>query len=69
MSGVLLFISLLVDEVPLVLLTDITSLPQQSRPHLNPHDAKDEENEEAEKEDVTKHGQSVQQEHHKDPHA
>lgn len=31
--------------------------------HLNPDDAEDEEDEEAEEEDVTQHGQRVQQEH------
>ena len=55
-SGRLLFISLTIDEVPLVLLTDVTSLPQEPRPHLHPHDAEDEEDKEAEEEDVAQHG-------------
>ena len=67
-GGPLLFVSVLIDEVLLVLLTDITSLPEKPSPHLDAHDTKDEEDEETEEEDVTQHGQSVQQQHHQDPH-
>ena len=35
----------------------------------NTDDAEDEEDKEAEKEDVAEHGESVQQQHHQDPHA
>ena len=38
-------------------------------PELNSNDAKYEEDKEAEKEDVAEHGESVQQQHHQDPHA
>ena len=65
----LLLVSRLVDEVALVVLTDEAPLSEQPGPHLDPHDPEDEEDEEAEEEDVTKHGQRVQQQHHQDPHA
>ena len=64
-----LVISLPVDETPLICLIDVASLSQQPSPELDPNDAKDEEDEEAEKEDITKHGQRVQQQHHENSHA
>ena len=65
----LLLVSRLVDEVALVVLTDEAPLSEQPGPHLDSHDPEDEEDEEAEEDDVTKHGQRVQQQHHQDPHA
>ena len=50
-------------------LPDVTSLPQEPRPQLDPDNPEDEEDEEAEEEDVAEHGQGVQQQHHQDPHA
>ena len=38
-------------------------------PELDPHYAKDEEDKEAEEEDISQHGEGVQQQHHQDPHA
>ena len=69
LSPVLLFISLLLNQPGLILITDVASLSEQSCPHLHRHDTEDEEDKEAEKEDVTKHGKSVQKQHHEDPHA
>ena len=64
----ILFVSFLGDEVPLVSLIDVASLSEQTCPQLNSNDPEDEEDEEAEEEDVTKHGQSVQEKHHQYPH-
>ena len=64
----ILFVSFLGDKVPLVSLVDVASLPEQTCPQLNSNDPEDEEDEEAEEEDVTKHGQSVQEQHHQYPH-
>ena len=50
-------------------LPDVTSLSEQSRPQLDSDYPEDEEDEEAEEEDVAQHGQSVEQQHHQDPHA
>ena len=52
-----------------VLVWDVASLSEESRPELDPDDAEDEEHEEAEQEDVAQHGEGVQQEHHQDAHA
>ena len=56
-------------QTALVGLVDVTSLSEQSRPQLDADNPEDEEDEEAEEEDVTKHGQRVQQQHDQDPHA
>lgn len=45
------------------------SLSQYSLPQLYADDPEDEEHEEAEQQDIAKHGQGVQQEHHQDTHA
>jgi len=44
-------------------------LPQQSGPQLHANDAKYEEDEEAEQQNVTQHGQRVQEEHDQYSHA
>lgn len=48
----LLSVSRLVHQISLEVLTDEASLPEQPGPHLDPHDPKDEEDKEAEKEDI-----------------
>ena len=60
--------ALLAHQSSLVGLVDVASLPEEPRPQLDPDNAEDEEDEEAEEEDVAQHGQSVQQQHHQDPH-
>lgn len=45
------------------------AVSQQASPKLDTHDAKDEEDKEAEQEDVPEHGQCVQQQRDQDPHA
>ena len=52
----------------LVVSTHVAPLSQQPGPHLDTHDPEDEEDEEAEEEDVTEHGECVQQQHDQDPH-
>lgn len=47
----------------------VAAVPQQPRPQLHADDAEDEEDKEAEEEDVTQHGKSVQQQVHEDAHA
>ena len=61
-------VALSAHQTALVGLVDVASLPQQSRPQLDPDDSEDEEDEEAEEEDVAQHGQGVQQQHDQDPH-
>lgn len=56
-------------QISLEMLTDEASLPEQPGPHLNPHDPEYEEDKEAEEEDITQHGEGVQEQHHQDPHA
>jgi len=46
-----------------------TTLTQVSRPQLNADDSEDEENEEAQKKNVSKHRQSVKEQCDKDTHA
>lgn len=46
----------------------VTSIPQESRPKLHANNAKDEEDEEAEKQHVAQHGESVKQQVHQDAH-
>ena len=48
---------------------DVAALAEETRPKLDPDDAEDEEDEEAEQEDVSQHGEGVEQKHHKDSHA
>ena len=67
--SVLLSVALLLHQTALVVRTDVAPLPQKPRPHLDPHYTEDEEDEEAEEEDVTEHGESVKKQHDKDPHA
>ena len=64
-----LVISLLVYKTPLICLIDVASLSKQPCPELDTDDAKDEEDEKAEKKDISEHGESVQQKHHQYPHA
>lgn len=45
------------------------AVAEQPSPQLHPNDAKDEEDKEAEKKDVSQHGQGVQEQVHKDAHA
>lgn len=45
------------------------AVPQQTSPELDPNNAEDEEDEEAEEKDIPKHGQRVQQQSDQDPHA
>ena len=56
-------------QIFLIRFTDVASLPEKSCPKLNTDDSKYEENKEAEKQDIAKHRKSVQQQHHKYPHA
>ena len=49
--------------------TDVASLSQQTCPHLNSDDTKDEEDEEAQEKNVAKHGKSIKEQHHKNSHA
>lgn len=45
------------------------AVPQQASPELDPNNAEDEEDEEAEEKDIPKHGQRVQQQCDQDSHA
>lgn len=47
---------------------EVAPLAQDAGPQLDADDAEDEEDEEAEQEHVAQHGQSIQQQHHQDPH-
>lgn len=51
------------------ILSQEAAVAQQPRPQLDSHDAKDEKHKEAEEENVSQHGQGVQQQRHQDPHA
>ncbi len=64
----ILLVVLVVDDDLEHCFWDVASLPEQSRPQLDADDPEDEEDEEAEEEDVTQHGQGVQQQHHEDAH-
>ena len=64
-----LVISLLVDKTPLICLIDVASLSKKPSPELDTDDAKDEEDEKAEKKDISEHWERVQQQHHEYPHA
>ena len=44
------------------------AVAQQSRPQLDSHDAKDEKDKKAEEENISQHGQGVQEQRHQDPH-
>ena len=48
-------------KTALVGLVDVTSLSEEAGPHLDSHDTEDEEDEEAEEEDITQHGQRVEE--------
>ena len=56
-----LVVSLPVDKASLICLINVASLSEQPCPKLDSNDAKDEEDEKAEKKDITEHGQGVQQ--------
>lgn len=49
-------------------LSQEAAVSQQPRPELDPHNTKNEKDEEAQEKDVPQHGQSVQQQCHQDPH-
>ena len=55
-------------EPLLISLTDVASLPQKTRPQLYSDNTEDEEDKEAEEKDISKHGKSIQQQHHQNPH-
>lgn len=44
------------------------AVPEQTCPELDSHNAKDEEDEETEEEDIPQHGQRVQKKRHQDAH-
>ena len=56
-----LVVSLPVYKASLICLINVASLSEQPCPKLDSNDAKDEEDEKAEKKNITEHGQSVQQ--------
>ena len=49
-------------------LSQEAAVAQQPCPQLDSHNSKDEKYKEAEKKDISKHGQGVQQQRHQDPH-
>ena len=53
----------------LICFIDVTSLSEQPGPQLNTNDAKYEEDKEAEQQNISQHGQGVQQQHYQYPHA
>ena len=61
----LLFESRFVDPILEIFIRDKASLSEKTSPQLNTNNPKDEEHKEAEQQDITKHGESVQQQHHK----
>ena len=61
----LLFESRFVDPILEIFIRDKASLSEKTSPELNTNNPKDEEDKEAEQQDITKHGKSVQQQHHK----
>ena len=48
---------------------DITPLSEQAGPQLDPDDAKDEEDEEAQEQHIPQHGEGVKEKHNQNPHA
>ena len=64
----ILIISSFVDEILLVVGVNITSLSQQSCPHLDTNNTKYEEHKKAEEQHIAQHWKSVQQQHHQYPH-
>ena len=58
-----------VDDVIELRRRNVTPLTEKTRPKLDPDDAENEEDEKAQEEHVSQHGEGVQQEHDENPHA
>ena len=69
MKNFILFIKFGVKFVSVEVFADITPLSEQAGPQLDPDDAKDEEDEEAQEQHIPQHGEGVKEKHNQNPHA